>query len=279
VAGEKLKQAKLFSVSQASKALLAGRGHVAMRGAVERGLEAGGGSVLLCSGCAGVGEEGTVCCAPEGRVTVTREQARRPCSVLKPKARDKKEAQYFFSSATSAFLVDTVSKLGFTDVICVGCPSVFEQLDPAGGVNSLLLDLDPRFQAFYSPDKFVWYNFFNGHAFHGEPADTVLRNFLINSEKLVVLLDPPFGAKTELIWHSLQRLKQLAESLSFSVTVSVVWAFPYFMERQVLGPGRGLAMADYRVAYANHKEFGAEGEAGGRKQGSPVRLFTDIPLR
>ena len=49
----------------------------------------------------------------------------------------------------------------------------------------------------------------------------------------MVIIDPPFGAKTELIWESLARLKKRAEMLSYSVTISFLWVFPYFMEKQV----------------------------------------------
>ena len=35
-------------------------------------------------------------------------------------------------------------------------------------------------------------------------------------------------------------------------------------------------MADYRVTYAGHEQYGTSDKA--RKLGSPVRLFTDIPL-
>ena len=127
--------------------------------------------------------EGPQCCSQAELTAVTREEAGRPSSILQPKARDKKEAQYFFSSSTSSFLASTVTKLGFTDVLCVGCPSVMELLPD--NLNTLLLDLDPRFQSFYPPDKFVWYNFFNGHCFNGEQPKTVLQNFLIGAEKLL----------------------------------------------------------------------------------------------
>ena len=59
-------------------------------------------------------------------------------------ATDKKEAQHFFSSATTDFFVETVSKLKFTDVLCIGCPSIFELLPKTS--RSLLLDLDVRLQ-------------------------------------------------------------------------------------------------------------------------------------
>ena len=72
-------------------------------------------------------------------------------------------------------------------------------------------------QAFHPPEKFIWFNFFNSHAFHGEKADAVLQNFLINSEKLVVIIDPPFGAKTELIWESLAMEKQVCWKTSFYI--------------------------------------------------------------
>ena len=126
-----------------------------------------------------------------------------------------------------------MTKLGFTDVLCVGCPSVMELLPD--NLSTLLLDLDPRFQAFYPPEKFIWYNFFNGHCFNGEQPKTVLQNFLISAEKLLIILDPPFGAKTELISHSLDRVRHQVEQLSFSARVSVAWVFPYFMEKQVRG--------------------------------------------
>jgi hypothetical protein len=277
VAGEKLSQAKVFRLSQAGKALLQGRDHQHMFHTLQTVVKEKD-SVEFCRSCGGLvrkeGEDGEECCKEANPATITQEQATKPSGILQPKARDKKEAQYFFSPATSTFLSNTVSSLGFTDILCIGCPSVFELLP--SHLNCLLLDLDPRFQAFYSPEKFLWYNFFNGHVFHGDKPKTVLQNFLISSEKLLIILDPPFGAKTDLIAHSLNRIKAQVENLSFSAKVSTVWVFPYFMERQMAASCPALAMADYRVTYSNHKEFGGDGE--GRKQGSPVRIFTDISL-
>ena len=64
--------------------------------------------------------------------------------------------------------------------------------------------------------------------------------------------------------------------LSMSGTVSTIWVYPYFMERQVLAGDPDMAMSDYRVSYSDHVQYGETEQA--RKQGSPVRLFTDIPL-
>lgn len=60
-----------------------------------------------------------------------------------------------------------------------------------------------------------------------------------------------------------------------------MWVFPYYMERQLRQHRTDLAMSDYRVTYSDHVQFGAKEEAvksGMRKLGSPVRLFTSIPL-
>jgi len=266
--GEALGQAKQMRIKASVKQMLEGKDHSVMYSKVQKAVEKKE-EFNLCRGCDKVLEEESCC----GETTiVTKQMLNRPSTFLMPKATDKKEAQHFFSSRTSEFFQETVSRLGFTDVLCVGCPSVFEILPPA--TRSLLLDLDPRLQAFHPPEKFIWFNFFNSHAFHGEKADAVLQNFLINSEKLVVIIDPPFGAKTELIWESLDRLKRRAEMLSCSVTISFLWVFPYFMEKQVISVAPELQMADYRVTYSKHKQF----KEGKGERGSIVRIFTNINL-
>ena len=87
--GEKLGQAKQFRMSQAGKALVAGKGHKEMLEGVRRGLEEGGGSVQFCQRCGGVGRallaEGAQCCQEAELTTVTKEEARRPSTVLQPK--------------------------------------------------------------------------------------------------------------------------------------------------------------------------------------------------
>ena len=47
------------------------------------------------------------------------------------------------------------------------------------------------------------------------------------------------------------------------------WVYPYFMERQVTACNAALAMADLRVTYSHHLQYGETEKA--RKQGSPVR--------
>eukprot|EP00092_Neocalanus_flemingeri_P002026 GFUD01002163.1.p1 GENE.GFUD01002163.1~~GFUD01002163.1.p1 ORF type:complete len:515 (+),score=148.04 GFUD01002163.1:179-1723(+) len=239
------------------------------------------GVLKFCQDC---GRVSTPACMIHNITNLSRQDLDRPARVLKAKSAERKEAQYFFSDSSRQFLIDTISSQGFTHVLCVGCPSVFECLPDNISSNSLLLDLDPRFLSFYTSQNFLWYNFFNGHFFHGEKSSIIFRDFLISCDKLLILLDPPFGAKTELISHSLERITSQLEMLSISATVSTIWVFPYFMERQLKQHRFNLVMSDYRVTYSGHVQFSAKDSTeapatpGARKLGSPVRLFTDIAL-
>jgi len=231
--------------------------------------------------CQDCGRVATPQCLIHDITKLTREDLDKPARMLRTKSKESKEAQYFFSASTKEFLVDTITSQGFTHVLCIGCPSVYECLPDNISSNSLLLDLDPRFHSFYNSKQFLWYNFFNGHFFHGEKSSTIFRDFLISCDKLLILLDPPFGAKTELISHSLDRIIDQLEMFSISAKVSTMWVFPYYMERQLKQHRTDLTMSDYRVTYSDHIQFGSKEEAaksGVRKLGSPVRLFTSIPL-
>lgn len=55
-----------------------------------------------------------------------------------------------------------------------------------------------------------------------------------------------------------------------------MWIFPYFMEVYVRNEMPEMEMSDYKVNYTNHRLY-HDGEHG-RKQGSPIRIFTNIPL-
>merc|ERR1719483_773968 len=160
------------------------------------------GVIKFCQDC---GKVSTPVCLIHDTTNLSRADLDRPAKVLKPKSTDRKEAQYFFSDSTKEFLIDTITSQGFTHVLCIGCPSVYECLPANLSSQSMPLDLDPRFLSFYTSKRFLWFNFFNGHFFHGEESSTIFRDFLISCDNLLVILDPPFGAKTELISHSLSR--------------------------------------------------------------------------
>ena len=57
---------------------------------------------------------------------LSREDLDKPARILKAKSKESKEAQYFFSASTKEFLVNTIISQGFTHVLCIGCPSVYE---------------------------------------------------------------------------------------------------------------------------------------------------------
>ena len=263
--GEALGQAKQMRIKASVKQMLEGREHSAMYSAVQKAVEEKE-EFNLCQGCDKVVEEASCC----GETTiVTKQMLNRPSTFLMPKVlsiihpccsqsfthdlgrpQTRKKRSTFSHREPLNF-----SKILFQDLGSLMCSALGVPLSLRFFLQQLdlcfwTLILDCRYitfcywrsncssmysirQAFHPPEKFIWFNFFNSHAFHGEKADAVLQNFLINSEKLVVIIDPPFGAKTELIWESLDRLKRRAEMLSCSVTISFLWVFPYFMEKQV----------------------------------------------
>jgi len=296
-AGVKVTQARLFRLSEASKIYLKINDHTESFNAVNNARQIKGnveekegekenlnnndektaGGLSFCQDC---GKVSTPHCLAHCTISLSREDLDRPAKVLRAKSVDKKEAQYFFSNSTRQFLIDTIIRQGFTNVLCIGCPSIFECLPSTISSRSLLMDLDPRFLSFYSSKQFLWSNFFNGHFFHGEKSSTTFTDFLVSCEKLLIILDPPFGAKTELISYSLDRIIGQLEMFNISATVSTIWVFPYYMERQLKQCRSDLVMSDYRVTYSGHEQFGEEdSNSSARKLGSPVRLFTSIPLK
>ncbi len=182
------------------------------------------------------------------------------------------------------FIVGTLAARQFSHVICLGAPTIYESL--GGGTGNcaprrLLMDIDARFLALLGPLDFCWFNMMNFHFFHPDSGSSVYRDFLSELAKygggsLAIVLDPPFGARHEILAASLQRIRRDARQVS----TTLFWIFPYFMEKKLVGKetGLGLAMSDYRVVYENHREFSGNPESG-RKQGSPVRIFTNMPLR
>ena len=184
------------------------------------------------------------------RCTVDRTVLQAPSRLLAPRNQDKKEAQYFFSPASRQLLLGVVEAEQFSHVLCIGCPSLFECL-PARlqDGHSLLLDIDPRFGNFYNELRFQWYNFFNGHFFYGASGQAVLREFLTKADRLLVLLDPPFGTKTEVMISALDRLADEHHSWNLAGELRTLLVLPYFMERQLTALAPRLCMADYRLTY------------------------------
>lgn len=91
------------------------------------------------------------------------------------------------------------------------------------------------------------------------------------------MTDPPFGCRTEPLVHTIKTISQWYQQQNqFARILSVVWIFPYFMDHYIQKEMPEMEMAAYHVNYTNHKTY--HNGQNGRKQGSPIRLFTNIPL-
>ncbi|CAL9694474.1 unnamed protein product [Knipowitschia caucasica] len=216
---------------------------------------------------------------------VTSVQLRRPSALLPPLENKKSNAQYLFTDRSAHFLLETLLRLGFTKVLCVGTPRLHELImlrnfeTKEKPMKSLLLDIDIRYAQFYGQREFCHYNMFNHHLFGAKASRDVLQGFLCESEgeRLVMVADPPFGGLVKPLANSFSLLSQAWEaqhSNGGSVSeMPMIWIFPYFFEPRIVECLPSLKMLDYQVDYENHPLY-KHGKSG-RKQ-SPVRLFTNI---
>ena len=213
----------------------------------------------------------------------TASERRLPAStLLRPLSNSKKEAQFHFTGRTLEVIIDAVAIKGggATHALCIGAPTVGEKIASSRAkIKRLMLDIDDRLGQFYEESRdWCWYNMFNHHFFGGDVGKAKYLQFLKEAGTgLVVITDPPFGGKVELISHTLDMIaKEWRNENGFTRDnyLKTIWIFPYFMEAKITSVDRSLRMSDYQVNYVNHESF----REGGRKQGSPVRMFTNIPL-
>lgn len=89
-------------------------------------------------------------------------------------------------------------------------------------------------------------------------------------------MDPPFGGRTEPLINTINQIeKKYQKTNKIDNTLPIFWIFPYFMEPQIVNSLPNFSMLDYRVDYDNHALF--QSGKKGRKNGSPVRIFTNVP--
>lgn len=137
---------------------------------------------------------------------------------------------------------------------------------------------------FFGPLNYCWYNLFNHHFFN-EDAVNVFKDFITQNEgeDTYLICDPPFGGRVEAMSHTIRMISDLHKKLNNNdnISLKVMFIFPYFMETimkeksnlpSVAGGLKDLEMSDYKVTY-DHPLFASS------KQGSPVRIFTNIPLK
>lgn len=208
----------------------------------------------------------------------------KPTELFTPLENNKTFAQYLFSSATVDFILDTLNSLHVTHILCVGCPRIHEALQTRckNGLSpkSLLLDLDHRYLQVFPESQFCRYNMLNHHFFGGESDQQTYSDFITgNAGKVAMVIDPPFGVMVDALTVTINRIQEewrANRKCTDTEKMPVFWFFPYFMEQRVVTPTTGYTMLDYKVDYDNHALF--KGEKG-RKKGSPVRIFTNLPAK
>ncbi|XP_045483919.1 rRNA N6-adenosine-methyltransferase ZCCHC4 isoform X2 [Pieris rapae] len=105
----------------------------------------------------------------------------------------------------------------------------------------------------------------------------ILKNNKIRDTGLCIVMDPPFGGRVEPLVHTIKELSATYNKLCETEGIlPVIWAFPYFSEPYIRNMIPDIKMHDYQVDYQNHKKF--QNSKGGRKQGSPVRFYTNLPF-
>lgn len=194
---------------------------------------------------------------------------------------DKLNAQYFFDDNSLDFICAVFEDLKLRKIICIGAPRLHDYImNKKPQLESILLDIDNRFEAFNSPKEFIRYNLLNNH-FLNEDEDKLL-NFLRdddnNNSQHCLFSDPPFAARTELLASAFREFSTKFHKVnSHHKMLPMFLIFPYFNEPHIQKEMPELEMLDFQVSYMNHKAY-HEGFKG-RKEGSPVRIFTNIDPR
>ncbi|XP_050351337.1 rRNA N6-adenosine-methyltransferase ZCCHC4 [Nymphalis io] len=210
---------------------------------------------------------------------LTEEQLSHPTSFLPPLEDNQREAQYIFTKKSVSTVLGIMKNNKISNVLCIGTPSVHEAAQEHPDYDSLLLDFDTRHHLFYPANKFLWYNMFNNYLFNGNEDDKILKKFFKTSREkgMCIAIDPPFGGRVEPIIQTIKELSELYNKVcNGDGILPVIWAFPYFAEPYIKNMMPEIKMHDYQVEYQNHKKF--QNSKGGRKFGSPVRFFTNLPF-
>lgn len=220
------------------------------------------------------------------RKVLTGGDLKHPTQVLGALNNKKTNAQFFFSTASCNFLLDTIKRQKFKKVLCIGTPKLFEALQSQAVpvADSLLMDIDHRFASFYDTSKYIRYNMFNNFFFDGRAGEEALHEFLatgnegeeVAASEVLFVIDPPFGGLATLLADSIRKLSsQVASirgtSVADNLNPATILVFPYFLEAHVSQNMESLHRTDYKVTYVNHPHYHSD-----IKKGSPVRLFTNI---
>ena len=181
-----------------------------------------------------------------------------------------KEAQYHFSQDTLDILVNQFVLNGKQDirVICIGVPLIHESLLNKSvkigerSIRTMLLDIDVRLRPFYdasqhSSGTFCHYNMFNHFFFRESERKDYLTFLEEGSEDILVITDPPFGGKCELVGRTFNCIREdIMQLRNMKCKVDLMWIFPYYMERQILFEIPSIKMSDFQVCYQGNGKHG-----------------------
>ena len=193
---------------------------------------------------------------------------------------DKINAQYFFDNSSLEFITSIFEHLNILKIVCIGAPRLHDFIkSKKPRLQSILMDIDNRFQAFNQPSRFIRYNMFNNYYFNGRQDEVKLIEFLKDSHSSdsnhCLFADPPFGARTELLTVTFRKISKLFNEVnSHHKLLPMFWVFPYFNEHHIKKEMPEMEMLDFQVSYMNHQAYHEEFK--GRKEGSPIRIFTNV---
>jgi hypothetical protein len=165
-------------------------------------------------------------------------------------------AQFTFDDLTIDLILGVIFK-EISDrrtlkVLCLGTPSIHKALLDKGHETTLLDEDDRLTDILPSSHRF---NMYNGNWYETSAAS-------IGDSFTVIVMDPPFHPK---LLPALFRTVAEIFPNSFSSGL-LLFAFPYFNEKDVVTACSRLQMSDMRLTYRNHKKY-VTGET------SPVRLY------
>ena len=98
---------------------------------------------------------------------------------------------------------------------------------------------------FYDVNDFVKFNMFNCHFFKDSSHKQAYLDFMARSEKLTIIIDPPYGGMVKLIANTIEKLKKDFKGQASNLTIMVF--YPYFIEPWINKWLPDLKMVDYRV--------------------------------
>ena len=162
---------------------------------------------------------------------ITDQSLKNPSKLLTALDNSKSQAQFHFSHESVEVIVKSIKSQNPSLVICIGTPSIFEALKEYSNDEAfevLLLDIDQRLSMFH--EEFCHYNMFNHHFFDQESLE-VYQKHIGKHEKLVVITDPPFGGRPELIVNTLKLIKSDFGILDNHINSMQVSSITYISKR------------------------------------------------